>query len=304
MADGDPILPVSLFPDVPNFPGVPQLARLPFVPPGVGQVLNASSTSLLASSTSILASFTGGSQLAALLGDTFDDALPTWGVFDSDGAQVIEPDSIVDFDYRKEYRISDFPIEQGNFASYNKVLVPFDAAVRMRQGGSLADRTQFLLDCETVVDSFDLYDILTPEKRYTTVNCVRMEVSRKGSEGAFVVEVDLFFRLIQQTSAQYSTSTPSAQYSTTDQSASSATSANPATPATATQVAPTLPPVNTSNAQSPAAQNAISNGVVSPQGTSPAGASGGSDAIVNAGGPGNSHRQLEILITGDASPRG
>ena len=142
--------------------------------------------------------------------------------------------SIIDFDFRKEFRVSDFPIQSGSFASYNKVSRAFEIAVRMTKGGSQDDRTQFLTDIETVVKSLGLYSAVTPEKTYLNANFTRSELSRKSVAGAFFLVVDLFLIEIRQVSAQYSTTSS-----------------------------------NTQNAQQPSAQPAVNQGKVQPQVVTP-----------------------------------
>ena len=133
-------------------------------------------------------------------------AAPVWGVFNTTGSQVINADNVMAFEYRGEYSISNFPVQQGAFASYNKVAHPFDTSVILTKGGSEADRTAFLLQCETVAASLDLFNIVTPEKQYLNANTTRMELSRKDVKGAFFLVVELFFTQIVQVDAQYSAS--------------------------------------------------------------------------------------------------
>lgn len=192
------------FPTVPMLPGVPQLAR----PIGA----------LAASLPTLIRTLFAPAMPGVLFHAT--KSAPVWGIFDSTGAQVIKPDSIMDFSYRAEHRVSDFPIQQGQFASYNKVKVPYEAGVRMVKGSSLADRTQFENDCETVNDSLALYTIITPEKTYVGVNSIRLEFLRKEVRGAFFVEAEMYLRQIQQVTPQYS--------STTAAAASTANAFNPA----------------------------------------------------------------------------
>lgn len=194
------------FPSVPNVAGVPQLPRLPGVtslPPILG------------------AAAAVGALWRAL------SAPPTWGVFkqtpptqpDADGIETvvvtaqlvpaITVDSIMDFDYRNEYDISDFFIQDGAFASYNKVANPFENSVRLIRTGTVADRSEFLDQIDTVLASLDLYQIITPERTYSNVNAYRVGVVRKGASGAYqLTEVDLYFREIRSVTAQYSTTSP------------------------------------------------------------------------------------------------
>jgi hypothetical protein len=178
---------VSLqFPNVPNLPGVPQVAR-----------------SILAPVTQVVI---GAASIQNLLASA--SAAPNiWGVFDSNGNQVITPDSIREFGTRAEWRVSNFPVQQGSFASYNKVTLPAEYSVRMVKGGTIADRQAFQAQVEMVAASLDLYTIITPEESYQNVNVTRYEITRKGAAEAFFVSVDLFFQLIIQVGAQYSTTT-------------------------------------------------------------------------------------------------
>ncbi len=187
------IIPKSPFPDVPNLPGVPLLARAALsVIIDVTSVINIARVFAVQAPVDVLFQAT--------------KAAPVWGVFNQQGQRVIDADNVMAFDYRNEWSISDFPVQSGAFASYNKVQHPFDTSVILTKGGSQADRTAFLLQCETVARGLDLFNILTPEKQYLNVNGVRMEMSRKDVKGAFFVIVELFFRQIVQVDAQYSAS--------------------------------------------------------------------------------------------------
>lgn len=157
---------------------------------------------------------------------------PVWGVFDGTGQQVLSPDSIMDFNYRSEFRVSDYPVQAGQFANYNKVTVPYEIPIRMVKGSSLDERTAFVTNCEFVVASLDLYTVITPERTYVGVNPTRLEISRRETAGAFFIEAEMFFRQIQQVTPQYSSTVSAA--------------------------------ANTSNAQLPSAQPVTSLGLVQP----------------------------------------
>ncbi len=203
------IIPKPEFPNVPKLPGVPQLVRSP-----------------LAQATQLtIANFSLGQ--AALWKSVFSKT--GWGVYrsipTSSGSTptpentdlpeqqviakrlpVIEPDSFGEFSYRNEWSVSDFPVQEGQFASYNKVANPYEIMLRMYKGGSKEDRKQFLDSIDAISDTLELYDIVTPEKTYLSVNVIRYEVTRRGAGGAyFLSEVDLYFREIRQVTAVYST---------------------------------------------------------------------------------------------------
>lgn len=180
-----PIISVPQFPDVPNLPGVPNITRNP-----------------LAAITTLT---------APLISGFLGSFASVWGVFDDSGNQVLTPDTFLGIDYENSRRISNFPIEQGSFASYNKVNDPFVGTVRMAVGGTLAAREQFLQALQALADSIDLYTLVTPEASYANVNLERYDYRRDARNGAGVIVASCRFVEIRQAQTAYSgqTSVPS-----------------------------------------------------------------------------------------------
>lgn len=140
---------------------------------------------------------------------------PTWGVYDSNGGLAIIPDSMLAFSLERDSDLPTFPVQAGSgttpsgFANYNKVSLPYDVVVKVSKGGTQDDRSQLLQDIETMYASLGAYTIITPEESYTNVNLKNYRIERNGPSGAFFLqEVYLYFRQIEQVSAQY-TSTSS-----------------------------------------------------------------------------------------------
>lgn len=167
------------YPNVPNLPGVPQLPRR------AGTVIP--ELIIAAGEQALFSSLWQATQ-----------APPAWGVFDSSNNQVIDPDSVVDFGNRNEWEVSSFPVQRGGFASYNKVVVPFETSVRMTKGGTQNDRLTFLQQIANIAGDTNLYSVMTPEWSYLNCNVTRYEVTRRGAAGAFFLDVDLFFIQINQ----------------------------------------------------------------------------------------------------------
>ena len=219
----------SLFPNVPNLPGVPPLPRLP------GSVTSAVLT-------------VGSGVISALLGQSAKRR-NLWGIFDNTGNQVPLQDSVLEFAYRRQFDVSDFPVVKGAFASYNKVQRPYEIQVRLSKAGTQSDRAQFLNAIDSMLSSTSLYTIRTPEKSYSNCNPDRAEVSRTGPKDAFfLTQVDLYFIQIVQTTPQYTNTA-----------------------------------VNTSNAQSSAALPTSNVGTVQPQAPSGVLLSSGQSALQSAG---------------------
>jgi hypothetical protein len=105
-----------------------------------------------------------------------------WGIY-SGGAPVVIADTVVDLGYVKGYTISDYPIEDGGFASYDKVELPYEGRVRFVSGGSPSVRQALLGSVEGIIGDLNLYDVVTPDEVYVNANLVRMEYRRSNQEG-------------------------------------------------------------------------------------------------------------------------
>jgi hypothetical protein len=179
----NPIIPLPIFPNVAQLPGVPQLVR-------ASQAI-------------------GTIQLAVgavqqLLGAAASTP-PTWGIFDSKGNLAIQPDSFLDFDNSNDWNLPTFPLQDGEFSNYNKVKLPGETSIKISKGGSLQDRKNLLNKIAQIAGDTNLYTILTPEVSYLSVNIRRYTIRRMGREGAFFfADLEIYFRAIQQTTSQYS----------------------------------------------------------------------------------------------------
>src|SRR5579863_2690901 len=179
------------FPNVASLPGVPQLARSLLIealaPPTLGFAANP----------------------AVLWQAT--QAAPVWGVFDSNNRLVVNADSVQDFGWRKENRIPNFPIQSGQFGTYNRIGLPSEASVVLSKGSAngngLGARTAFLQQIDAIVaqKNISLYTIRTPEKSYINVSVTRAEMSRRGVGNANYIDVELYFIEIAPVDAQFST---------------------------------------------------------------------------------------------------
>lgn len=173
-------LAVSPFPDVPALPGVPPLNTLPSVA-GVSSL------------SGIITGLGGGPIIAVAdelgLGSLF--GVPTWGLFDDSGNPVLTGDCVAEVGYRRDYKISDYPVEDGGFASYNKVQIPSVANIVFMVGGSNADRATFLAQAEAVAQSLTLYSVATPEITYTSANVTGFAYHRTSRQGATLLRVEM-----------------------------------------------------------------------------------------------------------------
>jgi hypothetical protein len=106
--------------------------------------------------------------------------------------------SVVDFAYRKNWKNADYPIEKGQFVSYDKVVLPFDVRVRIAAGGSPYNRMT-LLDRLEALDNTELFNVLTPEKVYFRCSVANIDYQRTATNGVGIIVADIWMNEIRQT---------------------------------------------------------------------------------------------------------
>lgn len=158
---------MSVFPNVPIAPGVPPVLRNP---------------ASVVTTVSLLVA-----DAIRLFNGSF---LSVWGIYQN-GIPVIEPDSIVAFDFKQSWLISDYPVEQGAFQSYDKVQTPFEVRIRMSKGGSVLARQGFLNNVIAIVGTLALYDIVTPDAIYRSANITSWDYRRTAANGVGMIVVDM-----------------------------------------------------------------------------------------------------------------
>lgn len=127
-------------------------------------------------------------------------AQAAWGIYDADsGQKLIDPDSIVSLDYRRDWALADYPIEGGLFETYDKVARPFDVRVRVAKGGDEAERTAFMASVEKAAAALTLCNVVTPEQTYLSVNFASIASTRSGSQGMGLITYDLDLRQVRVT---------------------------------------------------------------------------------------------------------
>lgn len=192
------------YPDVPDYPGVPPLPRDPSVTlalpvPITGrEALSFTSARQQIDSGDLDGIVTGDLDTALTAGDGFgSDAGDTnagegWGLYDEDGNLAINPTSFLGLENRNSTWISNYPLEEGAFESFNKVADPFDLVVGMACGGNLGERADFLARVKELAASLTLFRLVTPEETFDSVNIQRYDYARKTHNGASLIIVNLY----------------------------------------------------------------------------------------------------------------
>jgi hypothetical protein len=140
---------------------------------------------------------------------------PQWGIFSNNGGPILVVDSVASVEYARDYHVSDFPQEQGAFASYNKVQVPFQAKVGFLIGPS---RTDFLNAVEAAVASLQFVAVVTPEISYPSANLTHYSYRREIRSGVTLIRVDVWAEEIRIISGNPPDSAQSTNAATPSQS--------------------------------------------------------------------------------------
>lgn len=203
-------MPNIPFPDVPEYPGVPPLLR-------AGNAALASVPALAI----------GIGALEGILGNALQQPL-SWGIFDSQGNQLgvngsgnnilsaLENQltgsssptlSTLSFDFTRESKVSDFVVEEGGFAAYNKVRLASNPVVELAFTGSLDARASFINALDAASGTTDLYSIVTPEVLYVNYNIERYRIQRRADKGVTLLVFEISLIELRQVSATFTQGT-------------------------------------------------------------------------------------------------
>jgi hypothetical protein len=126
---------------------------------------------------------------------------PKWGIFSLAGAAIVVGDSARSVDFRREWRVSDYPVEQGAFASYDKLAQPYDFRIVFMQGGTEAQRSAFLTAVDAAAASLALINAVTPEATYLSMNIIHYDYRREARAGATLLAVEVWLEQIRVVAA-------------------------------------------------------------------------------------------------------
>ena len=132
---------------------------------------------------------------------------PNWGVYKvGTSTRAVEVSSVVEQDISAEARTSDYIIQTGSFTTYNKVRLPDVIPIRMTKDGSETSRLQLLDWLNQNLTDTTLFDILSPETRYSNATLVGFRISRSARSGAAMIVADCLFQQVREKPAVFSSS--------------------------------------------------------------------------------------------------
>ncbi|MDX7990848.1 phage baseplate protein [Xenorhabdus littoralis] len=138
---------------------------------------------------------------AALINTLFGNY---WGIFNQYGIPLLLADNVISLQYQSQYRVVSAPIENGSFATYNKVGEPYKVTVQITKGsGGTLERGAFLSQLEILAKSTLKFYVVTPEFVYTNAAIVGYDLAREAKDGATLLKVNIHLEEIREVKVKY-----------------------------------------------------------------------------------------------------
>ena len=184
-------MPLIPYPDVPALPGVPALMRLTS---GIGIVGGAEA---IASALGLAGEVSFGNRIysSILLDSLGSGQLPQYSILypsvsGGPGLAVVTPDSAVELDYQADSGIMTHPIEEGQFAAYNRVQEPQSIRLMLACQGKYMARSAFLSALAALREGTQLVTIVTPDATYRNMALKGFGYRKSAERGAVTIWAD------------------------------------------------------------------------------------------------------------------
>jgi len=119
------------------------------------------------------------------------------------GINLTIPASWGELIFRKQWQVSDYPIEAGGFAAYNKVTRPGQFEFTLIQTGSDLARFTWLEAIKQQIKAAPLarYHVITPQGVYTSYTITGLSYQTRADRGSNMLYLDLQFSEVPQIEA-------------------------------------------------------------------------------------------------------
>lgn len=126
-----------------------------------------------------------------------------WSLNNASGERVVQFTSFLSMDLRDEYTVVTGPVEEGSFASYNKVPSPLEVDVSLGIEGDDTTLNEALDALNLLTASTEIISLVTPETEYYNLNLESLSYRRRREDGLGVLWLDLKLIEVRQVKAQY-----------------------------------------------------------------------------------------------------
>lgn len=128
-----------------------------------------------------------------------------WGLYDAEGNAIAEFTRFYSFDRTGESRITEYPVEEGAFASANKVNSSATIRVALAKDGNWPEISAAIDAIEAARLGTALLTVTTPFKTYAGYNLVRFDYGHKDDISAYTLAASLNLQEVRSRPAAYTT---------------------------------------------------------------------------------------------------
>jgi hypothetical protein len=112
------------------------------------------------------------------------------------GTYALKPDSFVKFEYKVDHKIPTYPIQNGGFASYNKIALPYEIKLIVTKS-NIFEISSFINQISILLNSTRILSIVTPDKVYNSVNLIHFDYKKEAVNGAVLLIAELTFQEVR-----------------------------------------------------------------------------------------------------------
>lgn len=127
-----------------------------------------------------------------------------WKIKDAKTNQNIAVfDSFLGYSYLGENKTVEKPVENGSFASYNKIAMPYQVNVMLAKMGYPFELRELITELENYKNSTNLVNIILPYKSYINVSLNKLSHGIKEGGAVSMLICELGFSEIREEQATY-----------------------------------------------------------------------------------------------------
>lgn len=127
-----------------------------------------------------------------------------WTIYDEQGQPAVAFDVFLGCGAKAASKIAQNPVEQGSFATYNKIASPTALSVTLARTGRATQLGAMLDQLDALVEGTDLISVITPGRTYVDYSLESYDYSRTTDTGADRLLVSLTLQEVRQVEPRYS----------------------------------------------------------------------------------------------------
>jgi len=128
-----------------------------------------------------------------------------WAILDEKGGSAVSFTSFIDLDYKNEGQALEYPIEEGSFATYNKIQNSMELRVTIAIQGTDADFNDLLSKLQDYQAKAVKLSIATPSDFYEGFTLEGLTYKRTVENNAHMLTVELTFKEVREVKTQVTT---------------------------------------------------------------------------------------------------